>query len=191
MVPLPLLATKIRLLVSLTATALGLLPTATVRSTTPVLVSSTLTVLLLWLTTKARPVVLSISTATGAVPTTMVRTMGLTLALDVPPSKNRTTSGSMMTRPDGPRSHVGRKMMERFIVVSQSCCSDVQVLVHPYSSDRKDRIGEVCLRDDYGITLLGPNVLSCHSVCAIVPLCADAPTCATTCVTGGPREPVA
>src|ERR687885_689569 len=48
----------------------------------------------------------------------------------------------------------GRKMMEWFIVVSQSCCNDVQVLVYPHSSDRKDRISEVCLRGAHSIALL-------------------------------------
>ena len=50
----------------------------------------------------------------------------------------------------------GRRVMKRFIGVSHSCCSDVSVRVHPHGSDRKDRIAEVCLRSDHGITLLWP-----------------------------------
>jgi hypothetical protein len=62
----------------------------------------------------------------------------------------------------------GRRIMKRFIVVSQkrfvvvshSCCSDVRVWVHPHSPDPKDRIAEMCLRCDHDITLLWPPTLS-------------------------------
>jgi hypothetical protein len=49
----------------------------------------------------------------------------------------------------------GRRVMKRFIVVSDSCCSDVSVRGHPHGSVHKDRSAEVCLRSDHGITSFG------------------------------------
>jgi hypothetical protein len=53
-----------------------------------------------------------------------------------------------------------RRVMKRFIVVSHSCCSEVSVRVQPHGSDRKDRIAEVGLHSDHGITLLWPPARS-------------------------------
>src|SRR5205085_2789102 len=77
-VPLPALTTKTRLVRSSTATATGLVPTATVRSSLPLPASSTLT--RPWpspiLRTKARPVRSSTATASGLAATAMVRRTG-------------------------------------------------------------------------------------------------------------------